>query len=187
MRSINTVSSVPFTVPASKLVCQAPGQPESGCQNGGIWGSVGQSPNPITGPITCHPIVQKPGEWRKHNDVAQLDKAEALAQDAVCRAAAANNSPAQLLQAQDEMQQAQLIRARVGQDLTPSQQQKLDDINSEEQRAFLDSANPDRSPIGDLGRTLAPHRMADAAAKSKALDQSSRPSPRNIPSSRILT
>jgi hypothetical protein len=95
-----------------------------------------------------------------------------MAQDAVRRAAAAKNSPAQLLQAQDELQQAELIRARVSQDLTPSQQQKLDDINSEEQRAFLDTAIGDSSPIGDLGRALAPLRMADAAAKSKALDQS---------------
>jgi hypothetical protein len=158
---------MPPTVLASQSQSDAPAN--AGTTNGGIWSSVAQASNQLAGRITCNPIIEDPGDWRRHNDVSQLDYAEQLAQDAFRNAN--STDPSKALQARDELNQAEQIRKQVEPDLTPSQQQALEQINSEEKQAFSDATARGRG-LGDLRGAFAPFKMLDAANKSKALDNS---------------
>jgi hypothetical protein len=113
-------------------------------------------------------------EWRKRNDVGLLDQAEALAQDAFRRVSPfhPNPSAADKFTAQLEMQQAQIIRSQVEQDLDPSQRQQLEQIQGEEQQAVADATSVGGGFAGGIRRDFAAARMIDAAGRSKALDNS---------------
>ena len=127
----------------------------------------------IPGVISAHPMAEDPGDWRRHNDVAQLDRAEALAQDAFRKVSPFNNGTAQdKFLAQSELLQAQIIRKQVEKDLTPSQQQALEQINNEERQAVTDATAPGNSFPGNIRGGFAVAKMVDAANRSKALDNS---------------
>jgi hypothetical protein len=125
-------------------------------------------------PIHANPIQADPVESRKHNDVALLDQAEALTQDAFRRVSPFNPNPSasDKLTAQLEMQQAQVIRNQVRPDLDAAQRQQLDQIQGEEQQAFADATSVGGGILGGISRGFAVTKMIDGAAKSKALDNS---------------
>src|SRR5262249_9392196 len=83
-----------------------------------------------------------------------------------------SHDPAVISQAQDELQRAEQIRKQVEPDLTPSQQQALEQINSEEKQAFLDGVSSNSSSFVNVRGAFAVAKMMDAGTKSKALDTS---------------
>jgi hypothetical protein len=178
MRSITNISPLPPTTPAAQSQSDAP--PDTAATNGGAWSYAAQGTSQFPGTITCNPIIEDPADWRKHNDVSQLDYAEELAQDAFRNLS--SNDPTKRLGAQNELNQAEQIRKQVEPDLTPSQQQTLEQINSEEKQAFADRAASGNS-FANLRGIFAPAKMIDAAAKSKTLDNSilGLPTPSPIP------
>jgi hypothetical protein len=135
------------------------------------------TPIPLPGRISCDPIIYHPPCQRSpEDDVALLDKAEALAEDAFRKVSPLNPNPSFIdkLEAQLEMQEAQQIRNEVRPDLNSSQQQTLDQLNSEEQQAVSEAANPDGSnsflQIFKIFDELA--KMTDGEQKSRSLDNS---------------
>jgi len=169
MQPINNISPASPTFPAAKPESDAPAN--TGTLSGGAWSYVAQGSSQLTGTMNGHPIIEDPGDWRRHNDVSQLDYAESLAQTAF-QVAHSSTNPADILRAQDSLQQAEQIRKQVEQDLTPSQRQTLEQINSEEKQAFVDGAANRHAGLGDLRGAFAPVKMIDAANRSKALDNS---------------
>src|SRR5215471_2886524 len=176
MSSITAVRSFAETPSAPEAESGVSGQP--GPQTTGIWDyatqSSPQSSGGISGVMSGHPIIEDPGDWRRHNDVSLLDQAEALAQDAFRRVSPFNSnaSPADKLKAQQEMQQAEQIRNQVEPDLDPAQRQALEQIKSEEKQAFTDATSVGGGFLGDIHRGFAPTKMIDGANRSKALDNS---------------
>ncbi len=119
------------------------------------------------------PIPSDPNDPRKKQDVALLDQAEALAQDAFQKVNQFHPvTAADRALAQQEMQQAEQIRDQVKADLTADQRQKLDLITSEEKQSIADESTLSGSFDFILARGFPVAGMADGAAKSKALDNS---------------
>jgi hypothetical protein len=166
MRSITNTGSLPAIIPTSQAESNVPDTTQAPA--GGIWSSAATLGSQK---ITANPIIEDPGDWRRHNDVSQLDQAEALAQDAFRKVSLKNPSASDKFLAQSEMFQAQIIRNQVEKDLTPSQQQSLEQINSEEQQAFTD-ATSGGSFFSNVRGGFAVAKMIDGANKSKALDNS---------------
>jgi hypothetical protein len=105
------------------------------------------------------------GTLRKTYEVAQLGKAEALAQDAYKRAHAPNANHTDKLEAQEEMQKAEAIRKDVEKDLSPLQQQALEIIIKEEKHGL------ELAPyVGDYGEWIAQREMTNGASDSASLD-----------------
>jgi len=134
-------------------------------------------PLPFPGKITCDPIIYHPPAQRSpEDDVALLDKAEALAEDAFRRVSPFNPNPNVFdkLEAQLEMQEAQQIRNQVRPDLNTVQQQTLDQLNSEEQQAVSEASSSNSSgPFGDIFKIFDElAKMTDGEQKSRSLDNS---------------
>lgn len=147
------------------------------------------TPVPFPGKISCHPIIFHPPCKRSpQTDVALLDQAEALAEDAFRKVSPFNPNAtlADKLEAQQEMQEAQQIRNEVRPDLDLSQQQTLDQLNNEEQ-AVTEASTGNGSNIftqifNDFDELA---KMADGEQKSRSLDNSilgfPEPSPISFP------
>ncbi len=103
----------------------------------------------------------------EQSEVAQLDKAEALAQDAFQRATNPNANFVDRLQALDELKQAAQIRDQVKPGLDPLQQEALDHINQEEQNALEMATVPN---VSSQQIDAAKAKMSTAAEESKSLD-----------------
>ena len=128
----------------------------------------------LSGRITCDPIIFDPVKWRAQHDADLLKQADQLAEDAFQKVSPFNPNVtlADRLQAQQEMQEAEQIRNEVRPDLDASQQQTLDQINSEEQQAITEASTPGGGSIfTDVFKDF--HEVAemvDGADKSQALE-----------------
>ncbi len=124
------------------------------------------------GTITCDPIVYNPSQNTPQQDAALLEQAELLASDAYRKVSPLNPNVtlADKLDAQQELQQAEQLRNEVRPDLDPSQQQTLDQINSEEQQAVTDASNGWNIFDNPLGLLSEVGEMTDAGEKSQALE-----------------
>jgi len=140
-------------------------------------------PRDIWNPI--QPIGGDPVQGNKQKDVALLDQAEALAQDAYQKVSPFNSNatPASRLAAQQEMHQAQQIRNQVAQDLDPAQQQMLQRVEQEEQKSFQEASSPGNGFEGEIQRVFSLSGMVNGANDSKALDNSilGLPNPEPLP------
>jgi hypothetical protein len=171
MRTITDVTLSSQAIPASELDSGAAKKSSATSLGGVLYPPTNTN---ITGVVTGKPIVSGgPNDPRKQQDVALLDQAEALAQDAYQKVSPFHNGTlAEKLVAEKELHQAEQIRAQVEPDLTTDQQRSLDIINSEEEKAFTDATTPGNGFFGDLERGFSVTNMIDAANRSKALDNS---------------
>jgi hypothetical protein len=170
MRSVTDVTLSSQPIPASKLDSATARKTTATSPGGVLYPPTNTN---LTGVVTGKPILNGPNDPRKQQDVALLDQAEALAQDAYQKVSPFHNSTlAEKLFAQKEMNEAEQIRAQVEPDLTTDQRRSLDIINSEEQQAFTDATTPGNGFFGDLERGFSVTKMIDAGNRSKALDNS---------------
>jgi len=114
-------------------------------------------------------------DWKnigKVFNVAQLDQAEAMTQEAFKKASAPGASNLDKILAQQEASDAEQIRQSVAKNLTPAQKQALDQIMQEEEHAFKTVLTGGGGIFGAIGKLIAQSEMNDAAQKEKALDRS---------------
>jgi len=104
----------------------------------------------------------------KQNQVAQLDKAEAMVQDAIKKLLNPNATATDKAQAAQEIAEAGQIRQQVAQGLNPQQQQVLWQIGKLEWSAFQTVTGG-----ASFGQVLDPVKaMSQAAQLSQELDNS---------------
>jgi hypothetical protein len=118
------------------------------------------------GKVSGLPTSQTPSQ----KDVAQLDRAEALARDAFKRVMNPNANFVDKLEAQEEMREADKIRKQVEKHLDPLQRQAVEHINDEEKDAVKRAGNAPDNLGGLVQRAYAGKEMQEAGKESTSLD-----------------
>jgi len=171
-----TLASEPGPSLVEKEPPQAGGIPANvlqGYDNVGLAFQQRNMLNTLTAAVNPNAVLSGVAANEK-KQVAELDQAEALAQQAFNKLWDFSD-PNRLQNAQALMQQADQIRTQVAQGLNPQQRHDLYKINSLEWEAFNATAHPKGGILGDTGpdnpQTPPQLLMNEAAQDSQVLDK----------------